>query len=61
MDAVKIETITAENVDKLGFFCQKSNRKTDGYQRKLAWMKQRLAEGMGMHILYSMKPLGRFH
>jgi len=33
------------------FFCYMSKRKSEGYQRKLAWVKQRLAEGMRIKII----------
>lgn len=47
-----IRSIDAENVDRLGFFCYKSKPKTDGYQNKLTWVKDRLEEGMRIKILY---------
>lgn len=43
--------VTAENVDKTGFFCKMSGKKTPGYQRKLAWLKQRFAEGLDIRML----------
>jgi len=53
MDAsVKLETINDENLDRLGFFCYKSKRKTEGYAKKSIWVRDRLAEGMRLHILY---------
>ena len=38
--------VTAENVDQSGFFCYMSKRKSEGYQRKLDWLKARFSEGM---------------
>jgi N-acetylglutamate synthase-like GNAT family acetyltransferase len=42
----KIIEVTADNVDQTGFFCYMSKRKTEGFQRKLNWLKNRFAEGM---------------
>ena len=49
---VKIVSVDANNVDEEGFFCYKSKPKSAGYQQKLSWLKQRLAEGMRIKILY---------
>lgn len=38
--------VTSQNVDETGFFCYMSKRKTEGFRRKLAWVKARMAEGM---------------
>lgn len=40
-----------ENIDKTGFFCYMSKKKTEGYQRKLSWLKNRFAEGMQIKML----------
>jgi N-acetylglutamate synthase-like GNAT family acetyltransferase len=48
----KIITIDDENLDQLGFFCYKSKRKTLGYAKKRAWVRDRLAEGLRLHIVY---------
>jgi len=50
-DAVELIDVTAENVDELGFFCLMSRRKSEGYQRKLRWLKARFAEGMRLKML----------
>jgi GNAT superfamily N-acetyltransferase len=44
-------TVTADNVEKTGFFCKMSARKEAGYQRKLAWLKARFDEGLQMRLL----------
>jgi len=49
---VEIVTVDATNVDQYGFFCYKSKPKSEGYQRKLDWLKQRFSEGMRIRILY---------
>ncbi len=38
--------VNAENVEQTGFFCYMSKRKSEGYQRKLDWLKARFSEGM---------------
>ena len=43
--------VNEQNVEEVGFFCQKSKVNTEGYQRKLRWLKKRFAEGMKMKIL----------
>ena len=48
---VEIITVDASNVDKQGFFCYKSKKKTEGYRGKLAWLKQRFSEGMQIKML----------
>jgi N-acetylglutamate synthase-like GNAT family acetyltransferase len=50
--SVKLETIDDDNLDQLGYFCYKSKRKTQGYAKKHAWVRDRLAEGLRLHILY---------
>ena len=47
----KIIEVTADNVDQTGFFCYMSKRKTEGFQRKLNWLKDRFAEGMRIKML----------
>jgi hypothetical protein len=49
--------VTPENIDELGFFCFMSKRKSPGYALKLAWGKNRLAEGM--HIRFCNSGGGR--
>jgi N-acetylglutamate synthase-like GNAT family acetyltransferase len=42
----KIININAHNVDQTGFFCYMSKPKSEGYKKKLNWLKDRFAEGM---------------
>ncbi|MBN1994469.1 MAG: GNAT family N-acetyltransferase [Anaerolineae bacterium] len=49
---IKIITVDATNVAEHGFFCFKSKPKSEGYQRKLAWLQQRFAEGMQIKLVY---------
>jgi len=48
---MNIITVNKENVSKTGFFCYMSKRKTEGYQRKLRWLKDRFNEGMKIKML----------
>ncbi|MHA2162610.1 MAG: GNAT family N-acetyltransferase [Candidatus Thorarchaeota archaeon] len=43
--------VNTENVSEKGFFCYMSKRKTDGYQRKLKWLRDRFNEGMRIKML----------
>ena len=50
---VEIVTVhTAEAAAEHGFFCYKSKSKAEGYQRKLAWLEQRFADGLQIKIVY---------
>jgi len=49
--APEILEVTAENVEKTGFFCYMSKKKSEGYQRKLKWLKRRFAEGLRIKML----------
>lgn len=40
-----------ENVEKTGFFCYMSKKKSEGYQRKLRWLQERFSEGMRIKTL----------
>jgi len=48
---IEIVDVNEDNVSQTGFFCYMSKRQTEGYQRKLRWVKERLAEGMRIKIL----------
>lgn len=49
--APEILEVTAENVEKNGFFCYMSKKKSEGYRRKLNWLKSRFAEGLRIKML----------
>jgi L-amino acid N-acyltransferase YncA len=51
-DRVEIVSVDASNVEKEGFFCRKSKRKSPGYKRKSEWLEHRFAEGMRIKILH---------
>jgi hypothetical protein len=52
-----ITTVTSENLDKVGFFCYMSARKTAGYACKKGWVNDRLSEGLQIRMV--LPPEGR--
>ncbi len=48
---IKIIDVNAANVTETGFFCYMSKRKTEGFRKKLEWVKKRFAEGMRIKML----------
>lgn len=50
MTKLQTTDVTLDNIEKEGFFCYMSKRKTKGYGRKLEWVKARLKEGMRIKI-----------
>ena len=48
---VKIVDVSLANVDDTGFFCYMSKRKSEGYARKLAWLKKRFDEGLRIKMI----------
>lgn len=48
---INILDINSDNVDQYGFFCMRSKRKSEGYQRKQNWLKQRFQEGLKLKII----------
>lgn len=48
---MRIIDVTPNNVEETGFFCLMSRRKSDGYQRKLKWLKARFEEGLRIKML----------
>lgn len=55
---MNIVSVNKENVSNTGFFCYMSKKKTEGYQRKLRWLKDRFDEGMKIKML-DLKQGGR--
>jgi len=51
-DNFEIIDVTSGNIDRQGFFCYMSKRKTPGYQQKRDWLERRLAEGLKIKILH---------
>lgn len=43
---VNIIDVNGENVEKTGFFCFMSKRKSEGFKTKMDWVKARFDEGM---------------
>jgi ribosomal protein S18 acetylase RimI-like enzyme len=54
-EPVRTVLVDAGNVDEQGFFCYKSKPKSVGYGQKRNWLRQRLAEGLRLRILYEGK------
>ena len=52
---VEIVDVNAGNIGDIGLFCQKSKKKSEGYQRKLRWAKARFTEGMKYKMLRTPK------
>jgi GNAT superfamily N-acetyltransferase len=48
---VNIVEVNKDNVSAKGFFCYMSKRKTEGYRRKLHWLRERFDEGMKIKML----------
>ena len=49
-----VDMITVGSADQAaehGFFCYKSKPNSAGYQRKLAWLEERFAEGLQIKII----------
>ena len=53
-DTFELITVNADNLDKQGFFCYMSKRKTPGYRQKHDWMAARLAEGLKLHMVHEI-------
>jgi GNAT superfamily N-acetyltransferase len=47
----EIIDVRARNVGETGFFCYMSKRKTEGWRKKLLWLKARFAEGLKIKML----------
>jgi GNAT superfamily N-acetyltransferase len=48
---MKIIDVNPDTVLKTGFFCKLSQKKCEGYQRKLKWLEERFAEGLKIKML----------
>lgn len=48
---MNLVTVSKQNVTETGFFCYMSKRKSEGYQRKLNWLKDRFDEGLKIEML----------
>lgn len=49
--SLEIIDIGPADLEAYGFFCYMSKKKSEGYQRKLAWLRDRFAEGMRLKLL----------
>lgn len=48
---MRLIDVHAGNVEQTGFFCMMSAKKTEGYQKKLAWLRSRFDEGLRIKML----------
>ena len=48
---IEIIEVGQANVSETGFFCYMSKRKTEGFRRKLGWVRARLDEGLRVKML----------
>lgn len=48
---VEVVDVTKDNVEETGFFCCMSKEKSEGYQRKLRWLRVRFEEGLQIKML----------
>lgn len=55
---MNIIDVTKNNVTETGFFCKMSQRKSEGYKRKLNWLSNRFDEGLKIKML-DLKQNGR--
>ncbi|TXT67074.1 MAG: hypothetical protein BAJALOKI1v1_190017 [Promethearchaeota archaeon] len=51
-DLTEIIDINEDNINKYGLFCKKTKKKEMGYQNKVAWIKERLKEGLKYKLLW---------
>lgn len=51
MAAIEIVDVNASNVDEIGCFCAMSKPGSPGYGEKLAWLKDRFAEGLRIKMI----------
>ena len=47
----EIIDVRPSNVSETGFFCFMSKRKSEGFRRKLGWVRSRFDEGMRIKML----------
>jgi len=50
-DQIEIVDVNPETISVHGLFCRKSRKKTEGYQRKLSWIRERFKEGLKYKML----------
>ncbi len=52
----EIIDVNSKNLDQIGLFCKQSQKKEEGYQNKLEWIKERFPEGLKYKILKVKEP-----
>lgn len=59
MSTSKIVSVNADNIERYGFFCLMSRRKSEGYRRKHNWLLERFKEGLRLKlIIEGERPVG---
>jgi hypothetical protein len=48
---MNVINVTSQNVEETGFFCKMSQKKNEGYKRKLNWLNARFDEGLKIKML----------
>jgi GNAT superfamily N-acetyltransferase len=48
---VNLVDVNTGNVEQSGFFCMMSKKKSEGYKKKLAWLRARFDEGLRIKLL----------
>jgi hypothetical protein len=49
--AYKIVDVNEANIDEYGLLCLKSKKNTEGYKKKIEWVKKRFKEGLRLKLL----------
>lgn len=57
---MKLIDVNKNNVAETGFFCKMSQKKNEGYKRKLEWLNARFDEGLKIKMLDIKKGLRGF-
>ena len=50
-NGIEIIDVNENNVGDKGFFCYMSKKKSEGYKRKMSWLKERFKEGLRIKML----------
>lgn len=59
MSKSRIVTVNADNIDRYGFFCLMTRRKSEGYRRKHDWLLERFKEGLKLKLIVEgERPVG---
>ncbi|WP_169824094.1 hypothetical protein [Anaerobacillus alkalidiazotrophicus] len=48
---IEIIDVNSSNVETYGFFCLRSKPKSEGYKKKIKWLKHRFNDGLKLKII----------